>query len=140
MKVRYGADRRPAVQRYRVLATDSFLAIQSISVRCRTCPTAPPFHDRSGYILGSGIGRDSEIAMQSENSDGYDWAAFKERSFESFRSDYQYLPKGVVKMEYTIRFNNVGEFLLPPSRMEAMYAPKMFGEAPSTRLHAKAER
>jgi uncharacterized protein YfaS (alpha-2-macroglobulin family) len=37
-------------------------------------------------------------------------------------------------MEYTIRLNNVGSFAVPPSRVEAMYAPEMFGEAPNTRV------
>jgi uncharacterized protein YfaS (alpha-2-macroglobulin family) len=36
-----------------------------------------------------------------------------------------------MKMAYTIRLNNVGEFSLPPSRVEAMYAPEMFGEVPN---------
>ncbi|MDO8455473.1 MAG: MG2 domain-containing protein [Burkholderiaceae bacterium] len=91
-------------------------------------------------ILGSGLGRDSEIATQGEKTGGYGWAAFEERSFESFRSYYQYLPKGVVKMEYTIRLNNVGEFSLPPSRVEAMYAPEMFGEAPNARVKVEAAK
>ncbi len=85
-------------------------------------------------ILGSGLGRDSEIATQGEKREGYGWAAFEERSFESFRSYYQYLPKGVVKMEYTIRLNNIGEFSLPPSRVEALYAPEMFGESPNAKV------
>jgi uncharacterized protein YfaS (alpha-2-macroglobulin family) len=85
-------------------------------------------------ILGSGLGRDSEIATQGEKKEGDSWGAFEERSFESFRSYYEYLPKGVVKMEYTIRLNNVGEFSLPPSRVEAMYAPEMFGEVPNARV------
>jgi uncharacterized protein YfaS (alpha-2-macroglobulin family) len=85
-------------------------------------------------ILGSGLGRDSEIATQGEKREGDGWPAFEERSFESFRSYYQFLPKGVVKMEYTIRLNNVGEFSLPPSRAEAMYAPEMFGETPNARV------
>jgi penicillin-binding protein 1C len=62
-------------------------------------------------ILGSGLGRDSEIATQGEKKRGAGWPAFEERSFESFRSYYEYLPKGTVKMEYTVRLNNVGEFL-----------------------------
>ena len=37
-------------------------------------------------------------------------------------------------MEYTVRLNNVGDFALPPSRVEAMYAPEMFGEAPNARV------
>jgi hypothetical protein len=91
-------------------------------------------------ILGSGLGRDSEIATQGEKREGYAWAAFEERSFESFRSYYQFLPKGVVKMEYTIRLNNVGEFSLPPSRVEAMYAPEMFGEVPNARVKVEATK
>ena len=86
-------------------------------------------------ILGGGLGRDSEIATSGEKkAGGPGWAAFEERSFESFRSYYEYLPKGVVKMEYTVRLNNVGEFSLPPSRVEALYAPEMFGEAPNAKV------
>jgi hypothetical protein len=85
-------------------------------------------------ILGSGLGRDSEIATQGEKREGWGWLAFEERSFEAFRSYYQFLPKGTVKMEYTIRLNNAGEFSLPPSRVEAMYAPEMFGEVPNARV------
>jgi uncharacterized protein YfaS (alpha-2-macroglobulin family) len=31
-----------------------------------------------------------------------------------------------------VRVSNVGEFALPPTRVEALYAPEMFGEAPNT--------
>ena len=89
-------------------------------------------------ILGSGLGRDSEIATQGEKRDGNNWPAFEERSFEAFRSYYEYLPKGVIKMEYTIRLNNAGEFSLPPSRVEAMYAPEIFGEVPNPRMKVEA--
>ena len=90
-------------------------------------------------ILGSGLGRDSEIASQGEKRSGAGWPAFEERSFEAFRSYYQYLPKGTVKMEYTLRLNNAGEFALPPSRVEALYAPEMFGAAPNARVKIRAE-
>ena len=91
-------------------------------------------------ILGSGLGRDSEIATQAEKKNGDGLATFEERSFESFRNYYQFMSKGVVKMEYTIRLNNVGEFSLPPSRVEAMYAPEMFGEAPNARVKVVAAK
>ncbi|WP_440114153.1 alpha-2-macroglobulin family protein [Acidovorax sp. BL-A-41-H1] len=92
-------------------------------------------------ILGSGLGRDSAIATQGEKArTGPGWPAFEERSFESFRSYYEYLPKGTVKMEYTVRLNNVGDFALPPSRVEAMYAPEMFGEFPNARVKVEAAR
>jgi len=89
-------------------------------------------------ILGGGLGRDSEIATSGEKKTGTGWPAFEERSFEAFRSYYEYLPKGVVKMEYTVRLNNVGDFALPPSRVEAMYAPEMFGESPNARVKVEA--
>ena len=89
-------------------------------------------------ILGSGLGRDSAIATQGEKKSGAGWPAFEERSFEAFRSYYEYLPKGSVKMEYTVRLNNVGDFALPPSRVEAMYAPEMFGEVPNARVNVVA--
>ncbi|ART52632.1 alpha-2-macroglobulin [Acidovorax carolinensis] len=85
-------------------------------------------------ILGSGLGRDSAIATQGEKKSGSGWPAFEERSFEAFRSYYEYLPKGTVTMEYTVRLNNAGDFALPPSRVEALYAPEMFGEAPNARV------
>ena len=37
-------------------------------------------------------------------------------------------------MQYTLRLNNVGDFALPASRVEALYAPEMFGEAPNGRV------
>ncbi len=91
-------------------------------------------------ILGSGLARDSQMATQGEKRSGSGWAAFEERSFEAFRSYYEYLPKGVVKMEYTVRLNNVGDFALPPSRVEALYAPEMFGEAPNARVKVEAAK
>ncbi|WP_354442460.1 alpha-2-macroglobulin family protein [Ottowia thiooxydans] len=89
-------------------------------------------------ILGSGLGRDSQIATQGEKRSGPGWPAFEERSFEAFRSYYEYLPKGTIKMEYTVRLNNAGAFSLPPSRVEALYAPEMFGEFPNARVTVQA--
>jgi uncharacterized protein YfaS (alpha-2-macroglobulin family) len=53
---------------------------------------------------------------------------------------HQFLHKGVVETKYTIRLNNVGEFSLPPSRVEALYAPEMFGEAPNARAKVEAAK
>lgn len=43
-------------------------------------------------------------------------------------------------MEYTIRLNNVGEFSLPPTRVEALYAPEMFGESPNAKIKVDAAK
>jgi hypothetical protein len=85
-------------------------------------------------ILGSGLGRDSAIATRTERSAGSAWAAFEERSFEAFRSYFDYLPRGRHVVEYTVRLNNPGRFALPPSRVEAMYAPESLGEVPNAAI------
>jgi alpha-2-macroglobulin len=82
-------------------------------------------------LLGSGLGRDSQIATRNEKREGSAWAAFEERSFEAFRNYFEYLPRGKHVVEYTVRLNNPGRFSLPPTRVEAMYAPETFGELPN---------
>jgi hypothetical protein len=81
--------------------------------------------------LGSGLGRDSQIATRGESDRGAGWPAFEERSFEAFRSYYEYLPRGKHVVEYSVRLNNPGRFALPPTRVEAMYSPESFGELPN---------
>ncbi|MES2106959.1 MAG: alpha-2-macroglobulin family protein, partial [Pseudomonadota bacterium] len=88
-------------------------------------------------LLGSGLGRDSAIAAGGERSSGSAWVAYEERSFEAFRSYYEFVPKGKFKLSYTMRLNNAGEFNLPQTRVEAMYASEMFGEIPNPTLNVK---
>ncbi|WP_417283305.1 alpha-2-macroglobulin family protein [Comamonas sp.] len=85
-------------------------------------------------ILGGGLGRDSAIASAGEKQEGSGWLAYEERSFEAYRAYYQYLPAGTTKVEYTVRLNNAGDFALPPTRVEALYAPEMFGESPNAKV------
>ena len=59
-------------------------------------------------ILGSGLGRDSQIATRGEKRSGSAWPAYEERSFEAFRTYYEYLPRGKHVVEYTVRLNNPG--------------------------------
>lgn len=82
-------------------------------------------------LLGSGLGRDSAIATQGEKRSGNGWPVFEERSFEAYRSYYDHLAAGRFKTAYTLRLNTTGAFALPPTRIEAMYAPEVFGEAPN---------
>jgi uncharacterized protein YfaS (alpha-2-macroglobulin family) len=85
-------------------------------------------------LLGSGLGRDSEIATRTERREGSAWAAYEERSFEAYRSYYSYLPRGRHIIEYSLRLSNAGRFALPPTRVEALYAPEIFGELPNAAL------
>ncbi|WP_267877557.1 alpha-2-macroglobulin family protein [Massilia sp. IC2-477] len=85
----------------------------------------------SASILGSGLGGDSQIATGGEVQRGWVQPDFQERSAGAFRAYYAWVPKGKWSIEYTVRLNNDGRFALPPTRVEAMYNPEMFGEAPN---------
>ncbi|KXU92645.1 alpha-2-macroglobulin [Caballeronia megalochromosomata] len=88
-------------------------------------------------ILGSGLGRDSEAATSGEKQDRGAWPAFVERGFDGYRAYYDYLPKGKLTVEYTMRLNNPGTFGLPPTRVEALYAPSSFGALPNAPVVVK---
>ena len=89
-------------------------------------------------ILGSGFGRESNLAtggVTGERHGGW-WGEpiHTERAFDAFRAYYEYFHSTAqypVKLSYRIRLNNAGEFVLPPTRVEAMYAPENFGEVPN---------
>ena len=92
-------------------------------------------------LLGSGLARDSAITRSGEDdgrSRSNAWLAYEERSFEGYRAYYERMPKGRSSISYTVRLNNAGEFSLPPTRVEAMYAPEMFGEIPNAKVSIKA--
>ncbi|HEX4329931.1 MAG TPA: MG2 domain-containing protein [Burkholderiales bacterium] len=85
-------------------------------------------------VLGSGLNRESDLAQRGEKTGGNAYPTFEERSFEGYRAYYEYAPKGTWKTEYTVRLNQDGDFSLPPTRVEAMYAPEMFGALPNPRM------
>jgi len=82
-------------------------------------------------ILGGGLARDQALLTADERSEGEAWPAFEERRFEGFRAYYRFVPKGRFTVEYSVRFDAAGRFELPPTRVEALYAPEMFGELPN---------
>jgi len=45
-----------------------------------------------------------------------------------------YVPRGKFSIDYTLRLNSAREFSLPASRVEAMYAPEVFGELPNVEV------
>ena len=85
-------------------------------------------------ILGSGLGNDSALATADEKATGWLYPAYQERAFDAYRAYYRYMPKGNSSIEYTIRFNESGRMNTPPTRLEAMYAPEMFGESPNNEI------
>jgi len=90
-------------------------------------------------FLGTGLGRDSLALSRGQRRSGWAWLAFEERLFDVFRAYYAFVPKGKWSVEYTIRLNNPGTFQLPATRVEAMYAPEMFGELPNERVVVRGQ-
>jgi hypothetical protein len=88
-------------------------------------------------ILGTGLGGDSALLAQGEKRHGWVWPAYEERTLDSFRAYYSFVPKGQFTVEYTLRLNNEGRFNLPSARVEAMYAPELFGEIPLAEMEVR---
>jgi len=91
----------------------------------------------SATVLGSGLGRDSQIMSQGEQARGWVWPAYVERGFDAYRNYFEFVPKGKFSVEYTVRLNNEGDFTMPATRVEAMYSPEMFGEVPNEVFHVR---
>jgi uncharacterized protein YfaS (alpha-2-macroglobulin family) len=89
-------------------------------------------------ILGSGLGGDSTQLAAGAKNLGWQRPAFEERAFDGFRAYYRYVPKGKFTIEYTVRLNNAGRFEMPATRVEAMYAPEVFGEMPVAKMDVGA--
>ncbi|MFY7866204.1 alpha-2-macroglobulin family protein [Roseateles sp.] len=89
-------------------------------------------------ILGSGLGGQSSLMDQTmageRGEDARSRPSYEERSFEAWRGYFEFLPRGKHVVEYSLRLNNAGRFILPGSRAEAMYAPDVAGELPQTVL------
>ena len=80
-------------------------------------------------VLGSGLGGDSDMLRGTrERGDG--WPVYTEGDLDSYRAYYRYVPKGRLSLRYNVRYNTAGRFTLPPTRVEAMYAPEMHAERP----------
>ena len=75
---------------------------------------------------------------QGEKREGWVWPSFEEHAHDAFRAYYDYVPKGKWSFEYTLRLNTAGDFRLPETRVEAMYAPEMFAELPNSTLAIQA--
>jgi uncharacterized protein YfaS (alpha-2-macroglobulin family) len=88
-------------------------------------------------LLGGGLARDSGLLATGERRVGYVFPAYEERRFDAFRAYYSFVPKGQWTVEYTLRFNGPGRFLLPATHVEAMYAPEMLGDLPNAELEVR---
>ncbi|MDX2171001.1 MAG: alpha-2-macroglobulin family protein, partial [Deltaproteobacteria bacterium] len=81
--------------------------------------------------LGTGLGNDSRIGAAATQATDLASPDYVERRFDAYRAYFQFLPKGRSSVEYVVRLNQSGRFDLPPTRVEALYSPEMFGESPN---------
>jgi uncharacterized protein YfaS (alpha-2-macroglobulin family) len=82
--------------------------------------------------LGTGLGGESAIAVSGERPSDW-WSGgptFVERALDGYRGYFEWVPKGRFVAEYTVRLNQSGTFVMPATRVEALYAPDVYGEAP----------
>ena len=93
------------------------------------CPPAP-------RTSAPGSARDSQIAAGDRRPRRLR-PAFVERRFDAYRAYYDFVAKGRLVAEYAIRLNQSGRFALPPTRVEALYAPEMFGEIPNAAVEVQ---
>lgn len=87
--------------------------------------------------LGTGLSGSSELLDRApkKNAAGNETQDFpteyEEKSLAHFTAYAAYLPRGTYRLSYRVRLNSSGEFRLPPTRVEAMYAPETFAETPA---------
>ena len=88
-------------------------------------------------VLGSGLARETRLAVDaggetSARAADAAWPppAFVERRSTAVQAYWEEMPAGRRVFSYVMRLNQPGEFRLPPTRVEAMYLPEVFGELP----------
>jgi uncharacterized protein YfaS (alpha-2-macroglobulin family) len=82
-----------------------------------------------GATVLSGLGGQSALLQEGEQSEG-SWPAYTDSQRGAWHAYYDWLPRGTTVIEYTVRLNSAGTFTLPPSRVEAMYAPAIRAQLP----------
>ncbi len=84
--------------------------------------------------LARGFANDAMLANPAATPAPGVSATFEERAFEGFRAYYESVGAGRLVAEYSIRLNQAGDFHLPPTHVEALYAPEAMGDAPNAPL------
>jgi uncharacterized protein YfaS (alpha-2-macroglobulin family) len=72
-----------------------------------------------------------DVTLQGDGNTWWWHPGFIERGNDSFRGYYQRAWTGKWNTTYLVRLNNSGSFHFPPTRLEVMYSPEIFGETPN---------
>lgn len=60
-----------------------------------------------------------------------------QKSYSGYKFYFGVLAAGITQVKYQFQLNNPGHFKLPPTRVEALYMPSVFGEVPNPALVVK---
>jgi hypothetical protein len=73
------------------------------------------------------------LAGQSGSSEEEDMSgpSYVEQGLDAWRGYFGWMPKGKTTVEYTVRMNTPGRYLLPPTHVEAMYSPEIHAALPN---------
>jgi alpha-2-macroglobulin len=80
-------------------------------------------------VVGSLGGQSQILAGAAQNEGAY--PSYVERGNDSWRGFFEWAPEGKFSVEYVMRLNGVGQFKLPPTKVEAMYSPSIRGAVPN---------
>ena len=80
-------------------------------------------------VVGSLGGQSQLLAAAAQNEGAY--PSYVERGNDSWRGYFEWAPEGKFSVEYVMRLNGVGQFKLPPTKVEAMYSPAIRGAFPN---------
>ena len=84
-----------------------------------------------GAVVMSSLGGQSQLLQQGTGRNDTIAPAWVEGTRATWRAYFDWLPQGHSVVEYTVRLNSAGQFTLPPSHIEAMYAPAIQASLPN---------
>lgn len=90
----------------------------------------------SGWVVVNDPLPAGASVISNENSVGM-YPAFAEKTFTSYRLYYSRVPQGSFEIEYLLRFNQAGSFVLPETRVEGLYTPDLFGALPNQKIEVQ---
>jgi uncharacterized protein YfaS (alpha-2-macroglobulin family) len=103
--------------------------LEAVNPELDVSQTVPP--------LEAGGDPGDDVVFARDSGWGWPWWSWHEHEnlgddrVEAFAS---YLPGGTYEYEYIARATTPGEFVVPPTRAEQIYAPEVFGRSASTRV------
>ena len=84
----------------------------------------------AGATVIGGLANQSQMLGDQPAAQGAS-PSYVERARDAWRAYYGWLPRGRTTVSYTLRLNGAGRFSLPPTTVEAMYAPSIRAAVPN---------